>query len=97
MLGTTAHAAQRKAIIAPFEEFGAKPEDVLQHISRFTQWCEETGMVEDFSSIEHENPPPSDIDMTDSTDGLLIPNTSNLEHSHWLFYHNYAENPSHLQ
>ncbi len=59
--------AQWKAIVAPFDEFDAKPDVVLQHITCFTQWCEETGMIEDFPFIEIENPPPSIIDMDGPT------------------------------
>ncbi len=57
-LGASDRAAQRKAIVTPFDEFDAKPEDVMQHITQFTQRCEETGIMEDFNFIESENPPP---------------------------------------
>jgi hypothetical protein len=57
-LGASDRAAQRKAIVAPFDEFDAKPEDVMQHIAQFTQRCEETGIMEDFNFIESENSPP---------------------------------------
>jgi hypothetical protein len=67
-LGATDRAAQRKALVTPFkEEFDGKAEDVLQHIAVFKQRCEETGVIEDFQYVEQENPPPSDIDMTDPT------------------------------
>jgi hypothetical protein len=46
----------------PFEDFDGKAEDIRQHISRFTQRCDETGVVEDFSFIISENLPPSDVD-----------------------------------
>jgi hypothetical protein len=67
LLGATDRAAQRKAVVAPFDEFDAKAEDVIQHIAQFTQRCEETGIIEDFAFIESENSPPSTIDMTDPT------------------------------
>jgi hypothetical protein len=67
-LGATNHAAQRKAIVALFNEFDAKPEDIMQHIAQFTQQCEETGMMEDFNFIESENPAPSDVDLSNPTD-----------------------------
>jgi hypothetical protein len=38
---------------------------VHQHIAQFTQRCIETGVVEDFSFIIGENPPPSNVDLTD--------------------------------
>jgi len=66
-LGATDRADQRKALVSPFTEFDGKPEDVLQHIARFTQRCKETGVVEDFNFIICENEPPSDIDLTDPT------------------------------
>jgi hypothetical protein len=66
-LGAPDRAAQRKAIVAPFDEFDAKPEDVMQHIAQFTQRCEETGIMEDFNFVASENPPPSDVDLSDPT------------------------------
>jgi hypothetical protein len=66
-LGTSDHAAQRKALVAPFkEEFDGKPEDVLHHIAVFTQHCEETGVIDDFSFIEEKHPPPPSVDMSHS-------------------------------
>ena len=65
-LGTSDRAAQRKALVFPFDEFDGKPEDVQQHIAQFTQRCVETGIIEDFSFIISENPAPSDVDLTDS-------------------------------
>jgi hypothetical protein len=47
-----------------FEEFDGKPEDVHQHIARFTQSCDKTGVVEDFSFAISENLPPSDVDLS---------------------------------
>jgi hypothetical protein len=64
-LGSTDRSAQRKALVTPFTEFDGKPEDVLQHIARFTQGCKETGVVEDFNFIISENEPPSNVDLTD--------------------------------
>jgi hypothetical protein len=66
LLGASDCAAQRKAVVAPFDEFDAKAEDVIQHIAQFTQQCEETGIITDFNFIESKNPPPSTVDMTDS-------------------------------
>jgi hypothetical protein len=66
-LDATHRTAQRKALVTPFTEFNGKPEDVVQHIARFTQRCKETGVVEDFNFIISENSPPSDVDITDST------------------------------
>jgi len=64
-LGSSDRAAQRKALVAPFkEDFDGKPDDVLQHIALFNHRCEETGVTQDFSYIEHENPVPSTVDMT---------------------------------
>ena len=63
-------AAQRKALVTPFNEFDGKPEDVLQHIARFTQRCKETGVVEDFTFIISENPPPSDVDLDNPSEQL---------------------------
>jgi hypothetical protein len=57
--------AQHKALISLFDVFDGKPEDVHQHIAQFTQCCIETGVVEDFSFIICENPPPSDVDLVD--------------------------------
>ena len=65
VLGASDRAAQRKAFVSPFDKFDGKPEDVHQHIAQFTQRCVETGVVEDFSFIICENPPPSDVDLTD--------------------------------
>ncbi len=66
-LGAADRAAQRKALVTPFkEEFDAKPDDVMQHIASFNHHCEETGVIEDFNYILHENSPPSDVDMTDT-------------------------------
>jgi hypothetical protein len=56
-LGVSNHVTKRKAVIAPFDEFDAKPEDIMQHIAQFIQHCEETGIMEDFNFIESENPP----------------------------------------
>jgi hypothetical protein len=67
ILGASDRAAQRKAIVAPFDAFDAKPEDVTQHIDQFTHRCEKTGIMEDFNFIESENPPPSDVDLSDPT------------------------------
>jgi hypothetical protein len=39
----------------------------MQHIAQFTQPCKETGIIEDFNFIESENSPPSDVDMSVST------------------------------
>jgi hypothetical protein len=65
-LGASDRAAQRKALVAPFkEEFDGSPEDVLQHIASFKTRCEETGVTEDFTFIDEENDPPSDVDMND--------------------------------
>ncbi len=65
-LGATNRAVQCKALVAPFkEDFDAKSDDVIQHIASFTHRCEETGVVEDFNFVLHENAPPSDVDMTD--------------------------------
>jgi hypothetical protein len=66
-LGASDRAAQRKAIVAPFDEFVAKPEDIMQHIAQSTQRYEETGIMEDFNFIESENPPSSDVDLSDPT------------------------------
>jgi hypothetical protein len=74
LLGASDRAAQRKALFSPFEEFDGKPEDVHQHISRFTQRFDETGVIEDFSFVISENSPPSDVD-------LLAPK----EKTAWLF------------
>jgi hypothetical protein len=38
---------------------------VHQHIKQFTHCCVETGVIEDFSFIVSEEPPPSDIDLFD--------------------------------
>jgi hypothetical protein len=66
-LGAADRAAQRKALVTPFkEEFDAKPDDVIQHTASFNHRCEETGVIEDFNFILHENSPPSDVDMTDA-------------------------------
>jgi hypothetical protein len=66
LLGASDHAAQRKALVAPFkEEFDGSPDDVLQHIASSTTHCTETGVTEDFNYIEKENYPPSVIDMDD--------------------------------
>jgi hypothetical protein len=67
ILGASDCATQRKAIVAPFDEFDARPEDVIQHIAQFTHRCEETGIMEDFNFIESENSPPSDVDLSDPT------------------------------
>jgi hypothetical protein len=64
-LGSSNQAAQQKAIVAPFDTFDAKPEDVMQHIVQFTQQCEETEIMEDFHFVESENSPPSDVDISD--------------------------------
>jgi hypothetical protein len=62
-------AAQWKALVDPFEEnFDAKSEDTLQFIGCFTQCCIETGVMADFNYIISESSPPSDINMTDSTE-----------------------------
>jgi hypothetical protein len=66
-LGASDRAAQRKAIVAPFNEFDAKSEDVIQHITQFTHRCEETGIMEDFNFIDFEKSPPSDVDLSDPT------------------------------
>lgn len=68
LLGASDRAAQRKAVVAPFDEFDAKAEDVMQHIAQFTQRCEETSIIEDFNFIESERSPPSDLDMSDPLD-----------------------------
>jgi hypothetical protein len=66
-LGATDHAAQHKALVAPFkEDFDGKADDVLQHIAIFTHRCEESGVIEDFKFIEEEHLPPSNIDMPDA-------------------------------
>jgi hypothetical protein len=65
VLGASDRAAQRKALVSSFDAFDDKPEDAHQHIAQFTQRCVETGVVEDFSFIIGENPPPSDVDLTD--------------------------------
>jgi hypothetical protein len=65
ILGASNRAAQRKALVSSFDKFDGKPEDVHQHIAQFTQRCVETGVVKDFSFIIGENPPPSDVDLTD--------------------------------
>lgn len=60
-------ATQHKALITPFkEEFDAKPDDVMQHITSFNHQFKGTGVIKDFDFILHENPPRSDIDMTDT-------------------------------
>jgi len=46
-------------------EFDAKLENVQQHIAQFTQRCEETGLIEDFSFIACENAPPPDVGLSD--------------------------------
>ena len=51
LLGASDRAAQRKAVVAPFDVFDAKAEDVMQHIAQFTQRCEETGLIKDFNFI----------------------------------------------
>jgi hypothetical protein len=63
--GAPDRAAQRKAVVAPFDEFDAKLENVQQHIAQFTQRCEETGLIEDFSFIACENAPPPDVGLSD--------------------------------
>jgi hypothetical protein len=66
-LAASDHAAQRKALVAPFkEEFDGKADDVLQHIAIFTHRCKESGVIEDFKFIEAEHLPPSDVDMSDA-------------------------------
>jgi hypothetical protein len=64
LLGASDRTAQQKAVVFPFEAFDGKHEDVHQHISRFTQRCDETGVIEDFSFIISENSPPSDVDLS---------------------------------
>ena len=71
-LGATDRSAQRKAIVMPFQECTGKPEDVTQHIARFTQRCKETGIVEDFNFIISENAPPSDVDLQTHADLLMV-------------------------
>jgi hypothetical protein len=65
LLGASNRAAQCKALVSPFDEFDGKPEDVHQHIEQFTHCCVKTGVIEDFSFIVSEEPPPSDIDLSD--------------------------------
>jgi hypothetical protein len=64
LLGAPDRTAQQKALISPFEEFDGKAEDVTQHISCFTQCCDETGVIEDFNFIISENSPPCDFDLS---------------------------------
>jgi hypothetical protein len=52
------------SLLLRFDEFDAKPENVLQHIAQFIHRCEETGLIEDFTFIEHENALPSTVDMS---------------------------------
>jgi hypothetical protein len=64
-LGATDRTAQQKALVSSFTEFDGKPEDVLQHIARFTQCCKEAGVTEDFNFVICENEPPPEVDLTD--------------------------------
>jgi hypothetical protein len=88
-LGATDRSAQRKAIVMPFQECTGKPEDVTQHIARFTQRCKETGIVEDFNFIISENAPPSDVDLTDPAQ-----NKSWLSDPRRFTYGNLLQDPS---
>jgi hypothetical protein len=66
-LNAVDRSAQRKALVAPFkEEFDGNSANILHFIAIFTQWCQETGVVQDFTYVEHENSPPSTVDMNDS-------------------------------
>jgi hypothetical protein len=67
-LNAVDRSAQRKALVAPFkEEFDGNPANLLYFIAIFTQQCQETGVVQDFTYVEQENPPPSTFDMNDSS------------------------------
>jgi hypothetical protein len=37
----------------------------MQHIAHFNRHCEETGVIEDSNFINHENPPPVDVNLSD--------------------------------
>jgi hypothetical protein len=66
-LNAADRSAQCKALVAPFkEEFDGNSANVLHFIAVFTQRCQETGVVQDFTYVEHENSPPSTVDMNDS-------------------------------
>jgi hypothetical protein len=82
-LGASDCAARQKAIVALFDEFDAKPKDVMQHIAQFTQYCEENRIMEDFNFVESENPPPSVVDLSDPTAKAAW-----LKDSRWLNYGN---------
>jgi hypothetical protein len=57
-------AAQRKAVVTPFKDnFDGSIDNVMQHIGDFTHRCHETGMIEEFTFVDEENPPPDDVDM----------------------------------
>ena len=51
LLGASDRSAQRTAVVAPFDEFDAKSDDVMQHIPQFTQRCEETSIIEHFNFL----------------------------------------------
>jgi hypothetical protein len=43
--GVSNCGAQQKAIVALFDEFSAKAEDVMQHVAQFTHRCEDSGIM----------------------------------------------------
>jgi hypothetical protein len=58
--------AQHKALVTPFTDlFDGSPTNTLQYIASFTTRCVETGVIGDFEFTAQENPPPSNIDLTD--------------------------------
>jgi hypothetical protein len=66
ILNATDRPAQRKALVAPFMDlFDGNSNNTLQYIASFTQRCVETGVIGDFDFHATENPPPSDVDITD--------------------------------
>jgi hypothetical protein len=70
-LATSDCAAQRQAVVTPFkEEFDGNIYDIMQHIANFHHHCVETVIIEDFNFMDHENPPPSNIDMDDAKERL---------------------------
>ena len=71
ILDASDRAAQRKAVVTPFkDDFDGSIDNVMQHIADFNHRCHETGMIEEFTFIDVEHPPPDDVDMDDQKQRL---------------------------
>ena len=63
------NALDRTALVAKLHhEFDGELNKVQQHITDITHRCKQCGIYNDFVYIIKENPPPSNLDLTDPKD-----------------------------